>query len=447
MSKEKSGIGHEPIYDAKKLGASKTLLLGAQHMFAMFGATILVPVLTGLSVSTTLLFAGVGTLLFHLLAKGKVPAFLGSSFAFLAGYWAIAPGKEPELLPYACFGVACSGILYFILSALIKIFGSNKVMKFFPPIVTGPIIIAIGLNLSQSAIDNCSADWFIALVAIGVIIICNIWGKGMIRIIPILLGVVVSYTAAALMGNVDFTAVREAAWLGSPIEWRRTVFALFPGADTSLLITSAITIVPIALATMVEHIGDVSAISSTVGVNYMKDPGLHRTLFGDGAATMLASLFGGPANTTYGENTGVLTLTKVYDPMVIRLAAVFAILFSFCPKIAALIGCMPAATMGGVSLVLYGMISAVGVRNIVETHVDFTKNRNVIIAALILVLSIGINYSSLGAITFTVGATAISLSGLATGSLVGILLNAILPGKDYEYNEDTPDDTGVNFEV
>ena len=447
MSKEKFSIGHEAIFDAKKLGLSRTLLLGAQHMFAMFGATVLVPVLTGLSVSTTLLFAGLGTLLFHLLAKGKVPAFLGSSFAFLAGYWAIAPNKEVELLPYACFGVACSGILYFILSALIKVFGSNKVMKFFPPIVTGPIIIAIGLNLSQSAIDNCSADWFIALVAIGVIVVCNVWGKGMVKIIPILLGVVVSYVTAAAMGKVDFTAVAEAAWIGSPIEWSRTVFGLFPGADTSLLITSAITIMPIALATMVEHIGDISAISSTVVVNYMKDPGLHRTLFGDGAATMLASLFGGPANTTYGENTGVLTLTRVYDPLVIRLAAVFAIIFSFCPKIAALISCMPAATMGGVSLVLYGMISAVGVRNIVETHVDFTKNRNVIIAALILVLSIGINYSSLGAITFSIKATTISLSGLATGSLAGIILNAVLPGKDYSYNEDTPDDTGVNFEV
>ena len=447
MSKEKTNIGQEAIYDAKKLGISRTLLLGAQHMFAMFGATVLVPVLTGLSVSTTLLFAGLGTLLFHLLATGKVPAFLGSSFAFLAGYWAIAPNQEAELLPYACFGVACSGILYFILSGLIKVFGSRKVMRFFPPIVTGPIIIAIGLNLSQSAVDNCSADWFIAMIAIGVIVICNIWGKGMVKIIPILLGVVVSYGAAAAMGGVDFTPVKEAAWIGSPIEWSRTVFSLFPEADTSLLITSAITIVPIALATMVEHIGDISAISSTVGVNYMKEPGLHRTLFGDGAATVLASLFGGPANTTYGENTGVLTLTRVYDPMVIRLAAVFAIIFSFCPKVSALISCMPAATMGGVSLVLYGMISAVGVRNIVETHVDFTKNRNVIIAALILVLSIGINYSSLGAISFMVGDVAISLSGLAVGSLAGILLNAVLPGKDYAYNEDTPDDTGVNFEV
>lgn len=447
MSNEKIKVGSEAIYDASKLGTGKMLVLGAQHMFAMFGATVLVPVLTGLSISTTLLFAGLGTLLFHFITKGKVPAFLGSSFAFLAGYWAIAPNGEAELLPYACFAVACSGILYFILAALIKMFGSKKVMRFFPPIVTGPIIIAIGLNLSQSAIDNCAANWLIAIVAIVIIVVCNIWGKGMVRIVPILLGVVGSYLVAAVMGEVDFTPVAEAAWVGLPIEWNRTVFSLFPGADSSLLITAVVTIVPIALATMVEHIGDVSAISSTVGINYMKDPGLHRTLIGDGFATGLAALFGGPANTTYGENTGVLTLTKVYDPKVIRLAAVFAMLFSFCPKISALISCMPAATMGGVSLVLYGMISAVGVRNIVETKVDFTENRNVLVAALILVLSIGINYSSLGAVSFSVAGITISLSGLAVGSLVGIILNAVLPGGSYEYNEDNLDPTGVNFEV
>ena len=447
MSNEKIKIGSEAVYDASKLGKGKMLVLGLQHMFAMFGATVLVPVLTGLSVSTTLLCAGLGTLLFHFITKRKIPAFLGSSFAFLAGYWAIAPNGEAELLPYACFAVACSGILYFILAALIKIFGSKQVMRFFPPIVTGPIIIAIGLNLSQSAIDNCANNWLIAIVAIAIIVVCNIWGKGMIRIVPILLGVIGSYVVAAAMGQVDFTPVAEAAWIGAPIEWNRTVFSLFPGADASLLITAVVTIVPRALATMVEHIGDISAISSTVGINYMKAPGLHRTLVGDGLATSLAALFGGPANTTYGENTGVLTLTKVYDPKVIQIAAVVATLFSFCPKISALISCMPAATMGGVSLVLYGMISAVGVRNIVETKIDFTENRNVLIAALILVLSIGINYSSLGAISFTVAGITISLSGLAVGSLVGIILNAILPGHPYEYNEDKPDYTGVNFEV
>ncbi|MBQ8878852.1 MAG: uracil-xanthine permease, partial [Lachnospiraceae bacterium] len=418
-----------------------------QHMFAMFGATVVVPALTGLDVSTTLLFAGLGTLLFHFLAKGKVPAFLGSSFAFLAGYWAIAPNGEPELLPYACFGVACAGLLYLVLAALIKAFGTSKVMRFFPPIVTGPIIIAIGLNLSQSAIDNCAANWWIAVLAIIIVVVCNIWGKGMIKIVPIIMGVIGSYLVAAVTGNVDFTPVKEAAWIGLPIHWENTVFSIFSNLDVSLLITAVITIMPIALATMVEHIGDMSAISSTVGRNYIKDPGLHRTLIGDGLATAIAALFGAPANTTYGENTGVLSLTKVYDPVVIRIAAGFAILFAFSPKVGAVISCMPTATLGGVSLVLYGMISAVGVRNVVENKVDFTKSRNVIIAALILVLSIGINYSAAGAIAFTIGNVTISLSGLAVGALTGIILNAILPGKDYEFDEEKPSDTGVNFEV
>lgn len=436
MSKEKKVIGEEAIYDAGSLGMPKILVLGIQHMFAMFGATVLVPALTGLSVSATLLFAGLGTLLFHFLSKGKVPAFLGSSFAFLAGYWAIAPNGEVELLPYACFGVACAGILYLVLAALIKAFGAARVMKFFPPIVTGPIIIAIGLNLSQSAIDNCANDWLIAMIAIVIVIVCNIWGKGMIKIIPIICGVIGSYVVAACMGKVDFAPVAEASWIGLPFQFKDTVFSIFSAPDTALLVTAVITIMPIALATMVEHIGDISAISSTVGINYIKDPGLHRTLLGDGLATILASLFGAPANTTYGENTGVLTLTKVYDPMVIRLAAIFAVVFSFCPKISALISCMPAATMGGVSLVLYGMISAVGIRNVVENKIDFAKSRNVIIAALILVFSIGINYSTAGSISFAVGTATISLSGLAVGSLVGIILNAVLPGKDYVFNEE-----------
>ncbi|MBP3603493.1 MAG: uracil-xanthine permease [Lachnospiraceae bacterium] len=447
MSKEKVVVGEEGIFDAKKLGTSKVLILGLQHMFAMFGATVVVPALTGLDVSTTLLFAGLGTLLFHFLAKGKVPAFLGSSFAFLAGYWAIAPNGEADLLPYACFGVACAGLLYLVLAAFIKAFGTSKVMRFFPPIVTGPIIIAIGLNLSQSAINNCAANWWIAVIAIVVVVICNIWGKGMIKIVPIIMGVIVSYVIAAVTGNVDFTPVKEAQWIGLPIHYENTVFSIFSNLDVSLLITSVITIMPIALATMVEHIGDISAISSTVGKNYIKDPGLHRTLVGDGLATAVASLFGAPANTTYGENTGVLSLTKVYDPLVIRIAAGFAILFAFSPKVGAVISCMPTATLGGVSLVLYGMISAVGVRNVVENKVDFSKSRNVIIAALILVLSIGINYSSAGAIAFTIGSVTISLSGLAVGALTGIILNAVLPGKDYVFDEEEPSDTGVNFEV
>jgi len=447
--KDASAVGSEAIYDAKRLGRTKILLLGFQHMFAMFGATVLVPAITGLSVSSTLLFAGLGTLLFHLISKRKVPAFLGSSFAFLGGYLSIAPGGDPALLPYACFGVVCAGLLYLVLSGLIKAYGVSKVMRYFPPVVTGPVIIAIGLTLSGWALSNCTQNWGIALVAIVVVIVANIWGKGMIKIIPILLGVIVSYAVAAIFGHVDFTKVSEAAWLGLPFTWDQTVFSIFKNPNTSLLISSAITVMPIALATMVEHIGDISAISSTVGKNYIEDPGLHRTLLGDGLATILASLFGAPANTTYGENTGVLALTRVYDPKVIRIAAVIAVLFSFSPKFAAVITAMPVATLGGVSLVLYGMISAVGVRNIVENRVDFTKSRNVIIAALILVLAIGIKYGtgSLEAIAFNIGTIKISLSGLAVAAIVGIALNAILPGKDYEFGKDKQGDTSVSFKV
>ena len=455
----KQSIPESGIYDARELGVPKMLILGFQHMFAMFGATVLVPALTGLSVSATLLFAGLGTLLFHLLAKGKVPAFLGSSFAFIGGYAAVAPmlpdaaGEATipnlELLPYACFGVALAGLLYVVLSALFKVFGIRKVMRFFPPIVTGPVIICIGLTLSSSAIDNCQSNWWIALVAILVVVVTNIFGKGMIKIIPILLGVVASYLVAAVTGNVDFTAVKEAAWLGLPFQWSNTVFGLFArdNLDTSMLITAAITIMPLALATMVEHIGDMCAISSTCNRNYLADPGLHRTLLGDGLATSLAALFGAPANTTYGENTGVLALSKVYDPRVIRIAAVLAILFSFSPKFEALVAAMPAATIGGVSMILYGMISAVGVRNVVENKVDFTASRNVLIAAIIMVLSIGITYSGAGAVVIPAGSVTIQLSGLAVGAIVGILLNAILPGKDYEFGTDLQGDTAVNFIV
>lgn len=448
---------NEAIYDARKLGTPKMLILGVQHMFAMFGATVLVPALTGLSVSATLLFAGLGTLLFHLLTKGKVPAFLGSSFAFIGGYAAIAPMlpdgsgnatvANTQLLPYACFGVACAGLMYVLLSALFKAFGTKAVMRYFPPIVTGPVIICIGLTLSKTAIDSCRANWPIALVAIAVVVVCNIWGRGMIKIIPILLGVIASYLAGAVTNHVDFSGVIAAPWLGLPFQFENTLFGLFgrPGLDTGLLLTSAVTIMPLALATMVEHIGDMCAISSTCERNFLEDPGFHRTLLGDGLATSLASLFGAPANTTYGENTGVLALSRVFDPRVIRIAACLAILFSFSPKFAALVSAMPQATMGGVSMVLYGMISAVGVRNVVENRVNFANSRNVIIAALIMVLAIGVNYS--GAVTFQMGSAVISMSGLAVAAITGIILNAILPGKDYEFGSDQQGDTAVNFKV
>ena len=442
-------IPEEGIYDARPLGKGRMFLLGFQHMFAMFGATVLVPILTGLDVATTLLFAGLGTLLFHLITGGKVPAFLGSSFAFLGGYAAIAPMLEDgspnlEMLPYACFGVLCAGLMYVILAALFKAFGASKVMRFFPPIVTGPIIIAIGLNLSSSAINNCSKNWW---VAIAIIVVAKIWGKGMVKIIPILLGVVGSYLVAliatacgaqlpdadgVMQPLVNFASVSKANLIGL----QQFVIAKF---DVSAILVMA----PIAIAAMMEHIGDVSAISSTTGRNFIEDPGLHRTLVGDGLATALAGMFGGPANTTYGENTGVLALSKVYDPRVVRLAAVYAIILSFSPKFDALVNSIPSAIVGGVSFILYGMISAVGVRNIVENQVDLTKSRNLIIAAVMFVSGLG--FSSVGGITFTVGGAAVTLSGLAIAALCGVILNAILPGNDYVFGVSVEGDKSADL--
>lgn len=448
MAKTKIKIGKDGIYDSRQLGAPKMILLGFQHMFAMFGATVTVPLLTGLSISTTLLFAGLGTLLFHCLTKFKVPAFLGSSFAFIGGYLAVAPLNEDgsgnkEMLPYACLGVACAGLVYLIVAALIKAVGVNRVMKLFPPVVTGPIIMAIGLGLAPSAVTNCSSNWWLAIVALALVIIFNIFGKGMIKIIPILLGIVGAYVVAVLVGNVggvenfaiDFSAVKAAPWIGNPIEWSSTVFGGV--SDKSKAISAIIAIVPIAIATMMEHIGDISAISATCNKNFINDPGLNRTLLGDGLATSLASLFGAPANTTYGENTGVLALSKVYDPRVIRIAAYFAVFFSLSPKFAALIESIPMAVVGGISFVLYGMISAIGVRNVVEAKVDFSKARNTIIAAVILVVALGLS----NGISFNVGSATITLSALACASIAGIVLNLIFPEKDFDPNKAFQSDT------
>ncbi|MBQ9921655.1 MAG: uracil-xanthine permease, partial [Clostridia bacterium] len=413
------------------------------------------PLLTGLSVSTTLLMAGLGTLLFHLITGGKVPAFLGSSFAFLGGYATIAPlidGKpNSEMLPYACLGVVVAGLLYLVVALLFKLFDPKKVMKFFPPVVTGPIIIAIGLILAPSAIGNCQSNWIIAIVAFLTIVICNIFGKGMIKIVPILMGIIVSLLVSLAMhlsGVEVFDAQKlkdfnDAAWLGLPIAMDQTIFAI---KDWSKALSAIIAIAPIAIAAMMEHIGDISAISSTVGKNFIASPGLHRTLLGDGLATSFSAIFGGPANTTYGENTGVLALTKVYDPRVVRIAAYLAVILSFSPKVAAFISLIPTAVIGGISLILYGMISAVGTRNLVENKVDLSKSRNIIIAATILVCAIGFN--NIGGITFTVAGTPVTLTGLAIAAIMGILLNAILPGKDYEFKTEPEEEgNGVNFKV
>lgn len=418
-----------PIYDARTLGVPRMTLLGVQHVFAMFGATVIVPLITGLDVSTTLLFAGIGTLIFHLITKRCVPAFLGSSFAFLGGYASVkqmgaAQGLSEALsLDYACVGVICAGILYFIMAGLIKAYGAKRILRFFPPIVTGPIVIAIGLTLAGSAISNCQTNWVLAIIAILTTICASIYGRGIVRIVPILLGVVVSYVTAACLGEIDFAPLSEAEWFGFPVHFGRTPFAIVGECDRTLLISSIVAVAPIAIATIMEHIGDMCAISSTVGKDFLGNPGLHRTLTGDGIATIVAALFGAPANTTYGENTGVLNITRVFDPRVIRLAACFAIVLAMCPKFSCLISLMPAATIGGISLILYGMISSVGVRNLIEEHVDFTASRNVFIAAMILALAVGIKYGAGDDIAIG----PLHFSGLALAAFVGIALNAILP--------------------
>ena len=458
MKNEKQALGAEPIYDARKLGVPKMLVLGLQHMFAMFGATVLVPILVSgyglpLSIQTTLLFAGLGTLLFHLCTKFKIPAFLGSSFAFLGGFEAVArldAGKfasmtGEEKLPYAMGGVVVAGLLYLVLALLFKLVGAKKVMRFFPPIVTGPMIILIGLNLSGSAVANASTCWWLALVAMAIIVVANIWGKGMVKIIPILLGVVGAYIVALIANAFGATAVDAAGNVVPLISFSNVSSASLVGLQKFAIakfdITSILVMAPIAIASMMEHIGDISAISATCQRNYIADPGLHRTLLGDGLATALAGMFGGPANTTYGENTGVLALSRVYDPKVIRLAAVYAVILSFSPKFDALVNSIPTAIIGGVSFILYGMISAVGVRNVVENKVDLTKSRNLIIAAVIFVCGLGFS----GGVSFQVGNATVTLTSLAIAALAGVLLNAILPGNDYEFGTDVKGDSAANL--
>ena len=438
------------IKDASQLGTAKMLLLGLQHMFAMFGATILVPILVnnyfegeGLSVQVTLFCAGVGTLLFHFLTKRKVPAFLGSSFAFLGGFATIASLNTGiyadmtmgEKLPYACGGIVVAGLLYIVLALIIKVVGVEKVMKYLPPVVTGPIIICIGLSLAPSAVTNASTNWLLAVIAFAVVLFFNIWGRGMWKIIPILLGVVISYVFALVFNAAGMTNADGSAILDFTNVAAAKVVSVQPFVLCKFDITAILVMAPIAIATMMEHVGDISAISATVDENFIEDPGLHRTLMGDGLATAFAGLVGGPANTTYGENTGVLELSRVHDPRVIRLAAVYAVVLSFSPKVAELIGSLPTAIIGGVSFVLYGMISAIGVRNVVENKVDFTKSRNLIVAAVILVSGLGFS----DGITFTVAGTPITLTSLAIAAIAGIVLNAILPGKDYDFEASKDD--------
>ncbi|MGI6617505.1 MAG: uracil-xanthine permease family protein [Saccharofermentanales bacterium] len=445
MTEKKVRLGVDPIYTLDGINYFQQFIFGLQQAVAMFGATVLVPLLTGLDVNTTLLMAGLGTLLFHVITGFKVPVFLGSSFAFIVGYNIVAgspfsDAHDPTKLPYASGGIFVAGLIYCVLALIIKVVGVNRVMRWFPPVVTGPIIIGIGLILAPSALNNIQTpiegvsmglNWLVALVAIGSIIICNIWGKGMIRVVPILIGVVASYLVALACGMVDFTALKNTeGFFAVPI---------FKENFMKFDVSAIITIAPIALATMMEHVGDISAVSATVGRNYIKDPGLHRTLIGDGLATSMAAVFGGPANTTYSENTGVLALTRIFAPGVMRIAAVIAIVASLFPHVGSFIRSIPGPAIGGVSCILYGMISAIGVRNLIENQVDLTKARNLMIVTIILVAGIGISMGAAGGIVFNVGDATINLSGLAVAAILGILLNAILPGKDYEYKQEDVD--------
>ena len=440
---------NEAIRDARQLGPVKMLILGVQHLFAMFGATILVPILVQgyglpLNIQTTLFFAGVGTLFFHLCTRFQIPAFLGSSFAFLGGYFTMANMDQgiyaamsaEDKLAYTCGGIVIAGLCYLILAAIIKVVGVKKVMRFLPPVVTGPIIICIGLTLAPSAVTNASTCWPLAIIALVTIVYFNVWGKGMLKIIPILMGVVISYAAAVVLNMMGVTCADGSPLLNFASVADADFFGLPPFLMAKFDVSAILVMAPIALATMMEHVGDMSAISATVGKNFIETPGLHRTLIGDGLATTLSAMFGGPANTTYGENTGVLVLSKVYDPLVIRIAAIFAIVLGFIPKMAAVIGSMPSAIVGGVSFILYGMISAIGVRNIVENKVDFTNSRNLIIAAVILVCGLGFS----GGLTFTVAGTPITLTSLAIAAICGVVLNAILPGNDYEFGSNPSGD-------
>ena len=414
---------------AKKDSAGKLALLGIQHVFAMFGATVLVPMLTGMGPAVALFCAGVGTWIFHLCTGRKVPTFLGSSFAFIAAIQGAAQicsdnaeiGTDAYLaaLPYATGGIIVAGALYLVLALLVRLVGAERVRSFFPPIVTGPVVTIIGLMLAPSAINNITTqigtvnvglNWLVAAIAIAAIFVTSLFAKGLFKLVPILIGIIVGYVAAICCGMVDFTTIAQAPWLDLP------PFFL-PKFDMRAIGLVA----PIAIVTFVEHIGDVTASSAVVGKDFIKDPGLHRTLMGDGLATMFAGLVGGPANTTYSENTGVLAATKNYNPLTLEIAACFAILISFLGKFAALITSMPGPVIGGVSIVLYGMIAAVGLRTLVENQVDFTKTRNLLIAAVMLVLGLGADKA------ITIGGVAIS--GVALAAVLGIILNKILPEK------------------
>lgn len=396
-------------------GVPKTCLLGIQHVLAMFGATVLVPALTGLSPALALLSAGIGTLVFHFITSGKVPVFLGSSFAFIAGIASVV-NNDPTQVPKAMGGIIVAGFVYILFSFITRIVGVDKIRRFFPPIVTGPIIIVIGLSLGPSVVSAniMTADigelWQRLLIAVIVVITMlavGVYAKGFFKLVPILFGIIAGYVTSALMGFVDFTPVKEANWFLSADQF------MLPTFDISAIAVIA----PIAIVTFIEHLGDLNTNGAVVGKDFLVDPGLHKTLMGDGVATIIAGCLGAPPNTTYGENTGVLAVTKNYNPFNIRVAAVFSIILGLIGKFGAVIQTIPSPVMGGVSVILFGMIASIGIRILIQNNVDLSSNRNLFIISVLLIVGISVS--------ITIGS--ITISGLAISAVLGIILNIVLP--------------------
>lgn len=411
--------------------SGKDILLAFQHLFAMFGATVLVPLLTGLNPSVALVTAGIGTLLFHVITKGKVPVFLGSSFAFIAG---IAAAVASKGIPYAQGGIIVAGILYLVFAVIVYFVGADNIKQLFPPVITGPVIVVIGLSLAGTGISDASGagthpegiSWLIALFVVAVIMVCNtIKYKGIWRLIPILIGIIAGYLLCIVLDlagvfKMDYTPFVTNQWFNIPY-YTKNFFSL-PKFDLGIILSIA----PVALVTFMEHIGDITTNSAVVGKDFFKDPGLHRTLLGDGVATCAAGFFGGPANTTYSENTGVLAATKNYNPKILRWTAIFAIILGFFGKFGAILETIPAPVKGGIEIVLFGMIAAIGIRTLSTSDTDMTEFRNIIIVALILVLGIGI--SVIGGIDIAFSSNfSLNLSGLFVATVVGVLANLILP--------------------
>ena len=396
----------------KQLSRGQKTVVGVQFLFVAFGATVLVPLLVGLDPSTALFTAGVGTLIFHLVTKGIVPIFLGSSFAFIAP---IVKATELYGLAGTLSGLVAVGLVYFLMSALVKWQGIRLIKRLFPPVVIGPVIMLIGLSLAGTGVDMATEDWLLAIIALVTAVVVSMFAKGLLKLIPIFAGIVVGYLAALLLGRVDLTAISEAAWFSLPqfvkpeFSWGAILF-----------------MVPVAIAPVIEHVGDVYAVSQVANKDFVKDPGLHRTMFGDGIACIVAGLIGGPPVTTYSEVTGAMVLTKVTDPAVIRIAAISGILFSLVGKISALLRSIPGAVLGGIMLLLFGMIAATGINNMIYNKTDMSNTRNLIIVSLILTTGIG------GAV-LTIGN--ISLTGIGLSALLGVVLNLIIPQSKEEKAE------------